>query len=74
MDHRDLELDDLYDEYGIDLDEEEEALKAKKKRRETGKEKQESFKTGFEKKHLRNMMMKMNLKDTMRMIFGLQKT
>ena len=29
--HRDLELDDLYDEYGIDLDEEEEALKAKKK-------------------------------------------
>lgn len=31
--HRDLELDDLYDEYGIDLDEEEEALKAKKKKR-----------------------------------------
>ena len=29
--HRNQELDDLYDEYGIDLDEEEEALKAKKK-------------------------------------------
>lgn len=29
--HRDLELDDLYDEYGIDMDEEEEVLKAKKK-------------------------------------------
>ena len=33
--HRDLELDDLYDEYGIDMDEEE-VLKAKKK--ETKKE------------------------------------
>ena len=29
--NRNRELDDLYDEYGIDLDEEEEALKAKKK-------------------------------------------
>lgn len=29
--HRDLELDDLYGEYGIDMDEEEEALKEKKK-------------------------------------------
>ena len=29
--HRDLELDDLYDEYGIDLDEEEAVLKEKKK-------------------------------------------
>ena len=29
--YRDLELDDLYDEYGIDMDEEEEELKAKKK-------------------------------------------
>ena len=28
--HRDLELDDLYDEYGIDMDEEEAELKAKK--------------------------------------------
>lgn len=29
--YRDLELDDLYDEYGIDMDEEEEILKEKKK-------------------------------------------
>ena len=29
--HRDLELDDLYDEYGIDMDEEEAVLKEKKK-------------------------------------------
>ena len=58
--------------YGIDLDEEEEALKLRK-RRETGKESTESFKQ-VSKKHLRDMMMKMNLKDTMRMIFGLQKT
>ena len=29
--HRDLELDDLYDEYGIDMDEEEAVLKQKKK-------------------------------------------
>ena len=29
--HRDLELDDLYDEYGIDMDEEEVVLKEKKK-------------------------------------------
>ena len=29
--NRNAELDELYDEYGIDLDEEEEALKAKKK-------------------------------------------
>lgn len=71
--HRDLELDDLYDEYGIDLDEEEEALKLRKKKRNR-KRKQRKLQNRFRKKHLRDMMMKMNLKDTMRMIFGLQKT
>lgn len=35
--HRDLELDDLYDEYGIDMDEEEAELKAKKKEAKAGK-------------------------------------
>lgn len=61
--HRDLELDDLYDEYGIDLDEEEEALKAKKKKRNR-KRRHRKLPSRFRKKQLRNMMMKMNLKDT----------
>lgn len=42
--HRDLELDDLYDEYGIDLDEEEEALKAKKKEEKQEKKAQKASK------------------------------
>ncbi len=44
LDTRDLELDDLYDEYGIDLDEEEEALKAKKKEEKQEKKAQKASK------------------------------
>ena len=41
--NRNRELDDLYDEYGIDLDEEEEALKAKKKEEKQEKKGRESM-------------------------------
>lgn len=47
--HRDLELDDLYDEYGIDLDEEEEALKAKKKEEKQEKKTQKASKQASKK-------------------------
>ena len=42
--NRNRELDDLYDEYGIDLDEEEEALKAKKKEEKQEKKAQKASK------------------------------
>ena len=47
--HRDLELDDLYDEYGIDLDEEEEALKAKKKEEKQEKKAKKASSLGYRK-------------------------